>query len=213
MFSAHNSGGSVCFVWCRRYGSHAVVVEISATRELLENPMQPFKRRAPSAGDSTAAADTVDPTVYDEEAFPTLGPAHSVCNNTMDAVQTGGDSGMVQIIAEQDDEHDMLAMLRGMGRTVVHLAEEQADLLNALEDGESEADNKKSKDSLPRMTHCWFSVSIPANDEDSESETIVRAIDAVVLAKVMNWIYIFLFLLFYSVLAILKLTCIIHTVS
>ena len=162
-----------------------MVVEISATRVLLENPMQPFKRPATSAGDSAAAAETVDPTAYDEESFPTLGAAHSVCNSAMDAVHTGGDSGMVQIIAEQDDEHDMLAMLRGMGRTVVHLAEEQADLLYALQDGENEANENKSKDSLSRMTHCWFSVSVPVNNEDSESETIVRAIDAVVLAKVL----------------------------
>eukprot|EP01032_Pedospumella_encystans_P008097 gene8097-9646_t len=177
------TGDTVIERLSRRYGAHAVVVEISAERKLLENPMQPFKRPATSTGDSTALADTVDPTVYDEESFPTLGAAHSVCNSAMDAVHTGGDSGMVQIIAEQDDEHDMLAMLRGMGRTVVHLAEEQADLLYALEDGESETDNKKSKDSLSRMTHCWFSVSVPANAGGSENEKIVRAIDAVVLAK------------------------------
>lgn len=172
----------------RRYGAHAVVVEITAARVLLENPMQPFKRprtEGTSLGDSGDSAEVVDAN-YDEESFPTLSAAHRAGNSYIDAHAGGDSSGMVQIIAEQDDEHDMLAMLRGMGCTVVHLAEEQADLYHALEDAENESENNKIEGNQSRMTHCWFSVSVPANEGDSESEEMMLVMDAVVLAKVIN---------------------------
>lgn len=153
-----------------------MVVEIEAQRSLMENPMQPFQRpdtTKGSEGPDTNSSPAVD-AAYDDEAFPTLDAAHSAIYNSCAAIV---DDGTVQIVAEADDEHDMLAMLRGMGRTVVHLEQELAEQYEALDAAEQEA-SEQTGVAPSRLTHCSFSVPVVSGAQAGKS------IDAVVLAKV-----------------------------
>ena len=151
-----------------------MVVEINAQRVLMENPMKPFKRPdTDSSAPDSASAPCEDP-FDDSEAFPTLSAAHSAGH----ASSTGStDEGMVQIIAEAEEEHDVLGMLRGMGRTVVHLEQELAEQFEAQ--GEPEGDLVDGVNAqMPLFTHCSFSVLVPSGEHAG------KLVDAVVLAKV-----------------------------
>ena len=160
---------------CRLYGAHAVVVEITAQRVLMENPMKPFKRTDNDSSAPDAASAPCEDPYNDEEAFPTLSAAHSADH----APSVGSaDESMVQIVAEADEEHEVLGMLRGMGRTVVHLEQELAEQFEAQE-GAAEHDAAGTKEmQMPLFTHCSFSVPVPAGEHAG------KFVDAVVLAKV-----------------------------
>lgn len=153
--------------------------------------MKPFKRPDNVVTSADGAESHPDPADdLDDEAFPTLTAARDA-GKIPAATASGADdgSGMVQIIAETDDEHEMLAMLRGMGRTVVHLQEEQALLQDDMETQEEADGQKTDKATLGDgvyLSHCWFSVPVPVTTDYSAegSAAAARCIDAVVLAKV-----------------------------
>mmetsp|Transcript_11613 Transcript_11613/g.19461 ORF Transcript_11613/g.19461 Transcript_11613/m.19461 type:complete len:621 (+) Transcript_11613:50-1912(+) len=69
----------------------------------------------------------------------------------------GGVEGEVEIIAEQEGEHPQLALLRGMGKTVVHLSESQR--------------------SLTGQEYCWWPCTV-------QGGRATRPLDAVRLAKI-----------------------------
>lgn len=84
-------------------------------------------------------------------------PMFETSSDNSNSTSTTTDIERIQIISESEDEHPMLALFRGMGRTVVHLSSEHLG-----PNGEE---------------WCWWPVTVKGGRE-------VRVLDAVMLAKI-----------------------------
>lgn len=86
-------------------------MSIDTVREAVDNPLNPFDL----TGSDADSADC---------PFPALGSASVLLqqdNHTEPPAVAAADPSVLQIVAETEDEHPELGMLRGMGSTLVHL--------------------------------------------------------------------------------------------